>query len=589
MGFLALYARVLRMLAPEKGLAWALVVAAVLLAALVFIEPLIFGQLIDLLGRTDDPRSAWDRVLPWVGLWAAVGIFGIVANILTALHADRLAHRRRLAAMAQFFAHVLSLPPAFHRKVHSARLMRVMLQGTDHLASLWLSFFREQLSTFVALGVLLPMSLVKNPYLGGFLLVLIVLFGGVTFYVIRKTHAGQALVEEQRSELAARAGDAVANLSLVQSFTRITAEAASIRELSSRLIAVQEPILGWWALITVLTRAASTICVISIFLLGTVLYSRGQTTVGEIVAYMGFAQLLIGRLEQAVGFLNRIFFQRAGLAEFFEVMDTRTSVPEKPGALSLGRVRGAVRFEDVSLSYDGKRPAVHDLDLDIQPGTTVALVGPTGAGKSTAMALLGRTRDPDTGRVLIDGHDVRDVTLDSLRRNVGVVFQDNPMFARSIEENLKVGKPDATLAEMEEACRRAQALDFIQALPDGFSTVLGERGSSLSGGERQRLAIARALLKDPPILILDEATSALDSVTESKVQEALVELMRDRTTMVIAHRLSTIRHADLILVFEQGRIVERGSWEELVGRGGVFAGLVRSQGIAPSGTATVVP
>ena len=218
-----------------------------------------------------------------------------------------------------------------------------------------------------------------------------------------------------------------------------------------------------------------------------------------------------------------------------------------------------------------------DLTFSVKAGTTVALVGTTGAGKSTAMALLHRLADPQDGVIRIDGADIRDVTLNSLRHNIGVVFQDSTMFYRTIAENLRVGRPEATDAELVEAAKLAEAHDFILRQPKGYDTALGERGITLSGGERQRIAIARALLKDPPILILDEATSALDAATESRVQKALKVLMKGRTTFIIAHRLSTVREADVILVFRGGRIVERGGYRELIARDGIFAELVRMQ------------
>jgi ABC-type multidrug transport system fused ATPase/permease subunit len=220
---------------------------------------------------------------------------------------------------------------------------------------------------------------------------------------------------------------------------------------------------------------------------------------------------------------------------------------------------------------------VADLTFTALPGETVALVGPTGAGKSTALALLHRVFDPQSGAVKIDGMDIRGLALTGLRRNIGVVFQEVLLFSRSIAENLRVGKPDASEEELRIACQRAQVLDVIERQERGFETNAGERGRLFSGGERQRLSIARALLKDPPILILDEATSALDAITEARVQAALAEVMKGRTTFVIAHRLATIRNANRILVFDSGRIVESGSFDELIRLGGHFADLAHSQ------------
>jgi ATP-binding cassette subfamily B protein len=265
------------------------------------------------------------------------------------------------------------------------------------------------------------------------------------------------------------------------------------------------------------------------------------------------------------------------LQEFFNVLDAVPAVRDRPDAIDPGRLSGMVEFKDVSFSYDGKRPAVEDLSFTALPGQTVALVGPTGAGKSTAIALLHRAFDPQSGFIRVDGMDVRGLTLTSLRRNIGVVFQEALLFDRSIADNLRVGKPDATDEELRIAAAGAQALEFIERSERGFETNAGERGRMLSGGERQRLSIARALLKDPPILILDEATSALDAVTEAKVNAALDEVMRGRTTFVIAHRLSTIRNATRILVFDGGHVIESGTFDELVAKSGRFAELARAQ------------
>ena len=303
-----------------------------------------------------------------------------------------------------------------------------------------------------------------------------------------------------------------------------------------------------------------------------------MASVGEIVSFMGFAMLLIGRLETAASFVSSLFFKLPALEDFFNILDAKSSVPEKENARTLWAPRGEVRFEDVSFAYpSGGVPVLSEMSFNAVSGTCVALVGRTGAGKSTAMTLLQRLWDPTSGRITIDGQDLRDVTLDSVRSNIGVVFQQSLLFNRSIRDNLLVGRPEATDEEIEQACRMADAHEFIIRQQNGYDAMIGERGATLSGGQQQRLAIARALLKNPPILILDEATSALDAATEARVNRALRTLMAGRTTFIIAHRLSTVRDADEILVFDDGRIVEQGSFNSLIARGGRFAELVQTQ------------
>lgn len=583
--FLTVYGRVLGLLAPVKGLAAALTLANLALAAIPFLDPILFGRAIDLLTHASErgAEATFAEGLRIFGLWAAVGVGGIGARILVSLHADRLAHRQRLDAMARFFEHVLGLNLAYHRRSHSGRLLKIMLQGGDQLFGLWLSMFREHLSTLVALFVLLPLTLVLEWRLATLLIALIFGAALLTAAVTRRTLAAQGEVEAFHTALAERAGDAIGNVVLVQSFVRISAEMRLMREVIERLLSAQFPVLNWWAVVSVLQGAAATVTVISIFALGAWLNLRGEITVGEIVTFMGFATHLISRMDQVVGFVNGLFMQVHSLGEFFEVLDTRSTVADRPDARPLANVRGRVEFERVSFSYDGKRPALEAIDFTAEPGETVALVGETGAGKSTAMGLLQRQDDPQSGVIRIDGVDIREVTLDSLRANIGVVFQESLLFYRSIADNLRVGRPEASDAEIEEAARLACAHDFILRQPRGYETRIGERGANLSGGERQRLAIARVLLKNPPILILDEATSALDAATEAQVQLALKNLKQGRTTFVIAHRLATIRDADQILVFQGGRITERGRFEELTARQGFFAALVRSQFQAPEG------
>ncbi|MBR0719193.1 glucan ABC transporter ATP-binding protein/ permease [Bradyrhizobium liaoningense] len=574
MSILRLYTRVLDLLGKEARLGWLLAVANLLLAASQFAEPVLFGRIIDVLsGKTvAGSNSAWPFLLAWV----AFGLFTIACSALVALHADRLAHRQRQAVLTSYFEHILQLPLTFHSGTHSGRLMKVMLNGTDALWRLWLGFFREHFAAILSVIVLLPLSLYLNWRLAVLLFVLCIVFTALTTFVVRKTFGMQMAVEEHYSELSARASDALGNVALVQSFVRVESEVKGLRSVADDLLAAQMPVLSWWALVTVITRASTTITVLAIFTLGIALHDQGLTSVGDIVMFVSFATLLIQKLEQVVSFINNVFMEAPRLREFFNVLDAVPAVHDRPDAIDAGRLSGLVEFNDVTFSYDGKRPAVEDLSFTALPGQTIALVGSTGAGKSTAIALLHRAFDPQSGFIKIDGMDVRGVTLTSLRRNIGVVFQEALLFNRSIAENMRVGKPDATEAEMRVAAERAQAIEFIER-SGGFETNAGERGRMLSGGERQRLSIARALLKDPPILILDEATSALDAVTEAKVNAALDEVMRGRTTFVIAHRLSTIRNATKILVFENGRVIENGTFDELVAKGGHFAELAKAQ------------
>lgn len=581
MALVRLYLRVLELLGKEARLGWILAVANLALAVAQFAEPVLFGRIIDVLSKTpvDAVTGAAPPPSPWplLGAWVAFGLFTIACNAGVALHADRLAHRQRQAVLTSYFDHIMQLPLTFHTGTHSGRLMKVMLQGTDALWRVWLGFFREHFAAIVSLIVLLPLSLYINWRLAGILFVLCIVFTALTTLVVRKTFGMQMEVEEHYGDLAARATDALGNVALVQSFTRVEAEVQSLRGVADKLLAVQLPVLSWWALVAVMTRASTTITILAIFIVGIALHSQGLATVGEIVMFVSFATMLIQKLDQVVSFINNVFMEAPRLQEFFDVLDAVPAVRDRPDAVDPGRLKGLVEFQDVSFSYDGKRPAVEDVNFTATPGQTFALVGETGAGKSTAIALLHRAFDPQSGVIKIDGVDIRNMTLAGLRRNIGVVFQEALLFNRSIAENLRVGKPDATDEELRQAAAGAQALDFIERSELKFDTNAGERGRMLSGGERQRLSIARALLKNPPILILDEATSALDAVTEQKVNAALDTVMQGRTTFVIAHRLSTIRNATKILVFDKGAVIESGTFDELVAQGGYFSRLARAQ------------
>jgi glucan exporter ATP-binding protein len=556
----------------RKILPW-LVLGNICLAALQFIDPLLFGKVIGLLAA----GASFSAVTGWIGVWALVGLTGIAASMVIAWRADRLAHSMRLEAMARFYDHALSLPPAFHNATDSGRLMKIMITGVDAMFNLVLSFLRNHLATFIAVVVLLPLSLLLNWRLALVLMVLIIIFSGLTWGVIRRTEGGQARAQRWHLALAGTAQDALANVTLVQSYTGIGAERARFDRIASEVISHQFPVLTWWAMANVLTRAASTMAVITIVTLGSVMLLAGTAQIGDIVSFIGLALLLIGRLEGAMGFVAQLSAERPNLAAYFAVFDAPNMVPEASDAPALRPGAGEVVFDAVDFAYRADVPVLHGVSFVARPGSRMALVGTTGAGKSTAMALLERLWDPDRGAIRIDGQDIKGVSLASLRAAIGVVFQDSPVLNRSVRDNLLLGKPDATDAELFAALRLAQAEDFVRSMPDGLDTEVGERGGNLSGGQRQRLAIARAALKDPPILVLDEATSALDAATEAEVAAGLSALMQGRTSFIIAHRLSTVRMADEILVFDAGRIIERGGFAELLARDGRFAALVRAQ------------
>jgi ATP-binding cassette subfamily B protein len=579
MNFLHLYLRVLEKLGSDRRLGWILALANVVLAIALFAEPVLFGHVIDQLSNA--PRTAgdviWNGVWPLLLLWIGFGLFTIICSTLVALFADRLAHRRRHAVFSEYFEHVLHLPLAQQSRLHSGRLMKIMLAGTDTLWWLWLSFFREHLAAIVSLAVLIPLALYINWRLAIVLIVLCMLFGILTHFILRKTQKLQQQIESHHSDLAELASDTLSNIALVQSFARIQTEVKALHHISQRVLGAQLPVLSWWAIVTVLTRSATTLSILCIIILGVWLYTQSLITVGEIVTFIAFAGIVIGRLEQVVTFANKLAMDTPRLQEFFSVLDTDPEIQDLPGAIDPGRCTGLIEFHHVHFSYNKQHQAVNNVSFTVKPGQMLALVGTSGAGKSTALSLLYRAFDPQSGQITIDGGHIRNLQLTALRRNIGVVFQEPLLFNRSIAENLRIGSPQATEDEMRAACLRAQALDFIERQAEGFDTIIGERGRNLSGGERQRLAIARVLLKDPPILILDEATSALDSTTENSVLKALHELIQTRATLVIAHRLSTIRQADQILVMDAGEVLESGTFEILYEKGGRFTEIVNQQ------------
>jgi ATP-binding cassette, subfamily B, beta-glucan exporter len=567
----ALYRRALALLGDERGLAGVLAFASVAIGLIQLAEPVLFGRVVDAIAKGTGAFAL-------IGLWAALGLVGIGAGVAVSVISDRLAHRHRLAAIGTAFERAMALPLGFHAERGSGAVIRTVLAGTDSLFGLWLSVMREQLTAVTGLLFLVPTAISMDWRMALILVVLAVAYVFINLLVVRKTRAGQSQVERYHADVSGRVGDVLGNVTIVQSYTRLAAEAQAMRELMSELLRAQYPVLTWWGILTVMQRASATITMVAVFAVGALLAERGELTVGQIVAFVGFAGLLIGKLDQISGFVISINQRAPSLRNYFALLDEPALIADARDATPVRHVAGAVRYDKVSFTFADGTPGLYDLTLDAAPGATVALVGPSGSGKTTTLSLLLRLRAPDHGRILVDGRDIATITLDSLRHHVAVVFQDAGLFNRSIADNVGIGRAGASQVEIEEACRLAEAHDFIAAKPGGYDFVIGERGASLSGGERQRLSIARAILKDAPILILDEATSALDAQTEARIKRALDRLRSGRTTFIIAHRLSTVANADTIYVLDKGRIVEHGTFAELERAGGLFSHMVAEGG-----------
>lgn len=559
-----IYVRALSLLKNEGWLTALLVVAGVTVSSVQLLEPILFGRVIDALSK----QQPTVHVLT---LWAGLGVFNIFASVFVAVVSDRLAHRQRLSVMGRAFETALTLPFMFHAEQGSGKVVRAILAGTDHLFGLWLTFMREHLSAIFSVMILIPAALSMDWRLSCLLFALALIYGAGNILILHQTFERQSHVETYHQDLYGRVGDVLGNVTIVQSYTRLLDEIRDFQKIMSQLLQAQYPVLTWWGLLNVVTRISATLTMVMILGFGAILVSRGEVALGQIVTFVGFSGLLISKMDQISAFFYRSITQAATLKTFFDMLDKQEHTTDESGAHDLHHAVGDVEFRDVTFQYPGHKAGVFNLNFRAHPGQTVALVGPTGSGKSTALALLQRMFDPDSGEITIDGVNSKHFTVASLRRNLATVFQESGLFNRSIADNIRVGRPEATDAEVEEAARLAEAHDFIAAKPGGYTFVIGERGSALSGGERQRIAIARAMLKQAPILILDEATSALDNKTERKIQRALERLRQGKTLFVIAHRLSTVMNADQILMFENGRIVEAGNYRNLRASGGSFA------------------
>ena len=553
-----IFVRLLGFLRPYRR---AVIVSFVLAAA-----AMVAGVLIPfLVGETvDDIRRGETDLLPLAGAIVAAGLLRLAFSVARRLVAGRVSLGVEYDLRNRVYSHLQSLEVAFFDEQQTGQLMSrstVDLQAVRFFLGYGLIFIAQSAITIlVAAAVMLAI----NP---GLALVALApapfVFIAAYRYGARNRPASQE-VQQRIAELTAEAEETISGIRLVKAFAReerqvarFTAATRRVFEqsmVSTRLRAFYNPFIGF---LPQLGLAA-------VLLVGGHQAIDGRITVGEFVAFYGYVLLLIGPVRMlgiALGMAQRAV---ASGARVFELLDREPRMTSPPDALPLPPGDGHVELRGVSFSYETGPPVLRDVTLDVPAGRTVAIVGPTGSGKTTLVALLPRLYDPESGSVTVDGVDLREVELESLRSEVGLVSDDPFLFSATLRENIAYARPDASDAEVEEAAQRAGIHDFVAGLPDGYDTRVGERGLTLSGGQRQRVAIARAIIKDPRILILDDATSSVDATTEAEIKRALRELMRDRTTFVIAHRLSTIALADEVVVLEDGAIAARGTHEELI-------------------------
>ena len=416
-----------------------------------------------------------------------------------------------------------------------------------------------------------------NWQLAIFVLFLIFLKTAGTMILNRRMKETFRIAREKMGLVSSQAMESLNAIRLVQSFCNEAVELQKFVAASDKLRRAQQRTFMFEAYLTSSVIFFSNLTNLVIIAAGSFFIMLGVMSLGDLVAFLMYLMVFIRPIMQLTMLTERYQRGLAGYRRYEELMAIEPDVADKTDAVEAGVIEGHVAFEDVSFSYNGKDPVLRRFSLDIPRGKTVAIVGPTGAGKSSVASLLLRFYDIQSGRITLDGRDIRQYTLSSLRRSIGIVQQDVFLFSDSIRENIAYGRPDATEQEIIEAAKLADAHEFIMKLPDGYDSAIGERGVKLSGGQKQRLAIARVFLKNPPVLILDEATSALDNETERKIQQALQDLSHNRTTLVIAHRLATIRHADSIVVLTKEGICEQGTHGELMERKGLYYELYMSQ------------
>ncbi len=540
----------------------------------------LVGSLWDLITVQQDLQQLTRMVWVFIGLVVGQGVLSMSHSYLTALVSQRV--------MADFRTHVFShlhrLSLNFFAKRRTGELISRLMNDVGVIQKLLTETPMDALKHLVTIIGGVGFLLVMNWQLCGLILILLPLLAIVARLFGKRLKMLSMTIQDQTAHVTILIEEVVSGIREVKSFVQGEREEARFRSAVEKLLATTMQRTAVLAVFVPVITFFTFVMAIGVLWYGGKQVIEGQLSPGELFAFVLFAGILIGPFGSAARIFSQVKEVQGAMTRVFELLDTPLEIQDSPEAKALVPIRGAVQFENVKFAYEERPPVLEAVSFSIQAGECVALVGPTGAGKTTIINLLHRFYDPTEGRVLIDGHDVRSIQLDSLYHQLALVPQDTFLFGGTIRDNIRYGRWEAPEADILEASRRANAHDFIQALPAGYETVLGEKGVNLSGGQRQRVAIARALLKDPRILILDEATSALDSQSELLVQEALVELMKGRTTLMIAHRFSSIQRADRILVLHKGTIIEEGKHEDLLEKQGLYHHLYtlrEVEGLAP--------
>lgn len=571
---------------PYRGQMVLALVALVLTSAISLILPLAARRVVD---NFDDGAGLLDKYFGAALMIVALLALGTAARYF---FVTRLGERVVADIRKAVYARVITLSPAFFERVMTGEILSRITTDTTLIQSVVGSSLSIALRNMLILAGGMAMLAWTSVKLMGLVLLIV---PAILIPIIVLGRRLRALSRANQDWIAASSGTASETLLAAQTIQAYTAEARSMvrfDDVTEQSYVVARTRIGTRAVMTAIVIFLIFAGVIGVLWVGARDVQDGVMTAGQLVQFVIYAILVAG----AAGALSEIWgeLQRAAgaterLAELLSATDTLTD-PARPVPLLLP-VRGEIVLEGVAFSFPSRpdAPALHGIDLTIRPGETVALVGPSGAGKTTVIQLIQRFWDPQSGRVTMDGTDLRQLARVDLRSHIALVPQDPVIFAASAADNIRLGRPDTTDAQVQAAARAAHAHDFIAALPQGYDTALGERGVMLSGGQRQRVAIARAILRDAPVLLLDEATSALDAESESLVQAAVSRLAEGRTTVVVAHRLATVKKADRIVVLDQGRIVATGSHDELVAQGGLYARLARMQFTDGPGDRTVDP